>query len=359
MTAPSSSRDDRVRASRQFRDGKFRNTSGVGPDLQGSSSGVMREFFFGGRARVPRIRIPIVDPLERWRAPVSSGLRVTWFGHSTLLLEIDGFRVLVDPVFGPRASPVSFAGPKRFHPPPATIAQLPPLDVVLLSHDHHDHLDPRSIAALAERRMPFVTSLGVGARLEKLGVDPRLITELDWWEEHAMPGGGLSFTATPAQHFSGRGLFDRNSTLWSSWVLTTPKRRIFYSGDTGLTEELRHIGARFGPFDLSIIEIGAWHPAWGSIHLGPKNALRAFELLGGGTFLPVHWGTFDLALHAWDEPIETLTSIAGPAGIRVLTPRIGEVIEPVQVEGATPWWRGVPKSPDVVAGRRWLPSLSD
>ena len=359
MTAPSSVRDERIRASRQFRDGTFRNTSGAGPGLQGNSSGVMREFFFGGRRRVPRIQIPIVDPLETWRTPVSSRLRVTWFGHSTLVLEIDGFRVLVDPVFGQRASPVPFAGPKRFHPPPATIAQLPPLDVVLLSHDHHDHLNPRSIRELATRRVPFVTSLGVGARLEKYGVDPRLITELDWWEEHVMPGGGLSFTATPAQHFSGRGLFDRNSTLWSSWVLTTSKRRLFYSGDTGLTNELRDIGARFGPFDLNLIEIGAWHPAWGTIHLGPNNALRAFEMLGGGTLLPVHWGTFDLALHAWDAPIETLMSIAVPSGIRVLTPRIGEAIEPVRVEGPTPWWRADASDRVAVAGRRWLPALSD
>jgi len=359
MTAPSSLRDERIRASRQFRDGTFRNTSGASPGLQGNSSGVMREFFFGGRARVPRIQIPIVDPRETWRTPVSSGLRVTWFGHSTLLLEIDAFRVLVDPVFGPRASPVSFAGPKRFHPPPATIAQLPPLDIVLLSHDHHDHLDPRSIRELAKRRVPFVTSLGVGGRLEKLGVDSSLVTELDWWEEHVMPGSGLSFTATPSQHFSGRGLLDRNSTLWSSWVLSTPKRRIFYTGDTGLTNELRDIGARFGPFDLSLIEIGAWHPAWGTIHLGPNNALRAFEMLGGGTFLPVHWGTFDLALHAWDEPIETLMSIAGPAGARVLTPRIGEAIEPDRVEGSTPWWRADASDRVALPGRRWLPAMSD
>jgi len=359
MTAPSSLRAERIRASRQFRHGKFRNTSGVGPGLQGDSSGVMREFFFGGRARVPRVQIPIVDPRETWRTPASSGLRVTWFGHSTLLLEIDGFRVLVDPVFGPRASPVSFTGPKRFHPPPTTIAELPPLDVVLLSHDHHDHLNPWSMRELARRRVPFVTSLGVGARLEKFGIEPGLITELDWWEDHVVPGGGLSFTATPAQHFSGRGLLDRNSTLWSSWVLNTPRRRIFYSGDTGLTDELRDIGTWCGPFDLSLIEIGAWHPAWGTIHLGPHNALRAFEMLGGGTMLPVHWGTFDLALHAWDEPIETLTSIAGPAGARVLTPRIGEAIEPDRVDGSAPWWRADASERVPVPGRRWLPALSD
>ncbi len=313
--------------------------------MQGNSRSVMREFFFGGRARRPRITIPVDDPRATWATPPSSpGLRITWLGHSTFVVEIDGVRVLTDPIFGPRASPFSFVGPKRFHPVPVSIAQLPPLDAVLLSHDHHDHLDPPSIRALVERRVPFVTSLGVGARLERLGVDARLITELDWWEEHTIAEGALRLTATPAQHFSGRGLFDRNKlTLWSSWVLTTAQRRVFFSADTGLTDELRDIGARFGPFEVSMIEIGAWHPAWGSIHLGPAGALAAYDMLGGasraGAFLPHHWGTFDLALHTWDEPIETLVSLAARAGVRVLTPRVGQPIEPAHFADSTPWWR--------------------
>ena len=342
MSDSTDRRRERILASPQFRDGRFQNTSGLGAGLQGDSLPVMRDFFFGGKGRRPRIRIPVDDPRDAWKTSVGSGLRVTWFGHSTLLFEIDGVRVLVDPVFGPRASPVPFAGPKRFHPTPVTVAQLPPIDVVLLSHDHHDHLDPFSVRALAERRVPWVTSLGVGARLEKLGIELRLITELDWWEEHRLPGGSLSFTAAPAQHFSGRTPFDRNTTLWSSWVLTTEKRRVFYTGDTGLTEELREVGRRFGPFDMSVIEIGAWHPAWDAIHLGPANALRVYEMLGGvraGPFLPVHWATFDLALHAWDEPIETLVSLAS-SDVRLLTPKIGRPIEPARAGEMTPWWRG-------------------
>jgi L-ascorbate metabolism protein UlaG (beta-lactamase superfamily) len=331
---------DRIHSSPQFRDGRFHNTSGATADLEGSTLPVMRDFFFGGSTRKPQIAIPVESPLATWATPVSSGLRATWLGHSTLLIEIDGVRVLTDPVFGPRASPVSFAGPKRFHPVPASIAQLPPLDVVLLSHDHHDHLNPQSIRELARLRVPFVTSLGVGARLEKLGVDRALVTELDWWETCDVASGALSFTATPAQHFSGRGLFDRNrKTLWSSFVLTTPKRRIFFSADTGLTDELSEIGRRFGPFELSMIEIGAWHPAWGSIHLGPKNALRAFDMLGGGTLLPIHWATFDLGLHPWDEPIETLLSLANPAHTRIMTPVLGRPVEPAGLDGPTVWWR--------------------
>jgi L-ascorbate metabolism protein UlaG (beta-lactamase superfamily) len=247
-------------------------------------------------------------------------------------------------VFGGRASPVSFAGARRFHPVPATIAQLPPLDAVLLSHDHYDHLCQQSMRQLARLRVPIITSLGVGAHLERFGVDPQVITELDWWEQHTMPGGTLAFTATPSQHFSGRGLTDRNTTLWSSWVIATDRRRLFFSGDTGLTEEFAAVGERLGPFDLTMLEIGAWHPSWGDIHLGPANALRAFELLGKGTLLPIHWGTFDLGLHAWDEPAETLLTLAGPAGARVLTPMLGRPFEPSQVEGPTPWWRALARA---------------
>ncbi|HWE30116.1 MAG TPA: MBL fold metallo-hydrolase [Polyangia bacterium] len=333
-------RRERAHASKQFRDGVFHNTSGARPGLKGNPLPIMGEFFFGGRNRRPPVELPVESPLPAWQeVPSSSGLRITWLGHSTMLLESDGVRVLTDPVFGKRASPLSFAGPRRFHPVPATIAELPPLDAVLLSHDHYDHLCTESIRELAALRVPFVTSLGVGAHLERLGVQSELITELDWWEAHAMKGGTLAFTATPAQHFSGRGLGDRNTTLWSSWVIQTDRHKLFFSGDTGLTDEFGVIGAKFGPFDVTMLEIGAWHQAWGDIHLGPENALRAFELLGKGTLMPVHWGTFDLGLHAWDEPAETLLQLAGPANARILTPLLGRPFEPAHVEGPTPWWR--------------------
>lgn len=329
---------ERAQASPRYRDGGFHNTHGVRPVLDGDRWSIMGEFFFGGRARRPRAPLPIERPHEAWNRPVSSdGLRVTWLGHSTMLLELDGARVLTDPVFGERASPVGFAGPRRFHPVPATIAELPPLDAVLLSHDHFDHLCKASVRELAARRVPFVTSLGVGAHLEAYGVEPALITELDWWESTTVRD--VAFTATPAQHFSGRSLTGRNRTLWSSWVIATARRRLFFSGDTGLTDEFRAIGARLGPFDLTMLEIGAWHPAWGGVHLGPTNALAAFAMLGGGTLLPVHWGTFDLGLHPWAEPIETLIAEAG--GARVLTPTLGRPFEPAHERGPAPWWRSV------------------
>jgi L-ascorbate metabolism protein UlaG (beta-lactamase superfamily) len=342
MVALRGLRLERAQSSRQFREGTFHNTSGLGTGLKGNPLSTFGEFFFGGRERVPRAPLPVESPLAAWATPVSSsGLRVTWLGHSTLLLELDGVRVLTDPVFGERASPVSFAGAKRFHPTPASIAELPKLDAILLSHDHYDHLCAASMRELAKRGVPIVTSLGVGARLEALGFAPERITELDWWETHTLPGGDLAFTATPSQHFSGRSLTDRNRTLWSSWVVTTANRRLFFSGDTGLTQEFALVRERFGPLDLTLLEIGAWHPAWGDIHLGPAGALAAFELLGGGTLLPVHWGTFDLALHAWDEPAETLLTLAAEKGARILTPRLGRPFEPAHVDRPDPWWRAL------------------
>ncbi len=342
MTRLTGLRRERALASKQYRDGLFHNTAAAGRKKPEMTGKLMREFFFGGKRRVPRGELPVERPHEAWASPVSSsGLRITWLGHSTLLLESDGVRVLTDPVFGKRASPFSFAGPKRFHATPARIEELPELTAVLLSHNHYDHLCPESLRKLAQRGAPIVTSLGVGANLERLGIPAAQITELDWWEGHTLAGGALRLTATPAQHFSGRGISDRNQTLWSSWVIETDRRKLFFSGDTGLTEEFTSIAERFGPFEVTMLEIGAWNEAWGEIHLGPVNAMRAFEMLGGGTLLPVHWGTFDLALHRWDELAETLLSLATATHRRMLTPLLGKPFEPAHVEAPTPWWRAV------------------
>ncbi|MFB8831824.1 MBL fold metallo-hydrolase [Azotobacter sp. CWF10] len=222
----------------------------------------LADFLFRGEGRTPANPLPIIDPRASWARPVETGLRATWLGHSTVLLEIDGHRVLTDPVWGARVSPLPFLGPKRFHPVPVDIASLPPLDAVLVSHDHYDHLDYPSIRALAKLRVPFVTSLGVGLHLEAWGVPAKRIVELDWWERTVLPGG-LAITAAPAHHYSGRGLRDRNLTLWSSFALRGERHAVFFSGDTGLSPVFTEIGQRLGPFDLVMIEVGAFHPAWG------------------------------------------------------------------------------------------------
>jgi L-ascorbate metabolism protein UlaG (beta-lactamase superfamily) len=341
---PQGLRQERVRSSTQFHGGTFHNLKKVGAGLKGNPLPLLGEYFFGGEERFPRVALPVEDPRPAWLSAPETGLRATWLGHSTVLLEIDGVRVLTDPVFGERASPVSFAGPRRFHRAPVSVAELPEIDAVLISHDHYDHFCAETVSALAKRGVPFVTSLGVGAHLAALGVPASQIVELDWWESHAVRG--LSITAAPAQHFSGRGLL-RNRTLWSSWALRGERHRVFFSGDTGLTEEFANIGARLGPFDLVMLEVGAFHPAWADIHLGPENALAVHRMLGGGLLMPVHWGTFNLALHAWDEPAETLWSLAERTGTRLFTPRLGAVLEPARHERPTAWWRAL-KAPGVL-----------
>jgi L-ascorbate metabolism protein UlaG (beta-lactamase superfamily) len=231
---------------------------------------------------------------------------------------------------------------------PVRLNALPPLDLVVVSHDHYDHLDYHTIVELAKRDVPFVTSLGVGAHLEAFGVPAHRIHELDWWESWTLPGADLTVTAAPSQHFSGRGLKDRNATLWSSMVLRSPRQRVFFSGDTGLTTEFATIRERLGPFDLVMLEVGAYHPAWGDIHLGPVHALEALALLGGGAFLPVHWGTFALALHDWDQPAEVLLERAPQRQVQLLMPRLGEAAEPAHFAPPTPWWR-MPGEPRAAA----------
>jgi L-ascorbate metabolism protein UlaG (beta-lactamase superfamily) len=251
-------------------------------------------------------------------------------------------RVLTDPVWGSRASPLSLAGPKRFQPVPVTLREIPPVDVVIISHDHYDHLDYPTIRALAKSDVPFVTSLGVGAHLEGWGIAPERITELDWWESHDLPTAGVRVTASPSQHFSGRTLKTRNATLWSSFVVRSERHCVFFSGDTGLTTEYADIRERLGPFDLVMLEVGGWDPAWGDMHLGPENALEALALLDPQAFLPIHWGTFRLAMHEWDQPAEVLYERGRESRTRFLMPQLGEPVEPSLASGRVqPWWRSV------------------
>ena len=344
---PNGLRLERMKASPLWDGATFRNVHPLLPRLRDPETAPpsVSEFLCGGDRRVPRGPLPSVDPTAGWSKPAGTGLRVTWLGHSTALIEIDGLRVLTDPVWGPRASPSRHIGPKRFQPVPVPLQALPPIDAVLISHDHYDHLDYPTVRELARREVPFVTSLGVGAHLEAWGVPPERITELDWWESHTLPNADLTVTAGPSQHFSGRHLKDRNATLWSSLIIRSPKHAVFFSGDTGLTTEYTAIRQRLGPFDLVMLEVGAFHPSWGHIHLGPHNALEALALLGGGPFLPVHWGTFSLAMHAWDEPAETLLSLGPKRGAQLVMPRLGEPVEPAYADRVTPWWRAVDAVP--------------
>jgi L-ascorbate metabolism protein UlaG (beta-lactamase superfamily) len=343
---PQGARLERIKASPRWGGEQFRNLHPIIPGLRdpNASMPTLHEFLCGGERRVPRGPLPSMSPLEVWAKSPASGLRATWLGHSTVLIEIAGLRVLTDPVWGSRASPSRLAGPKRFQPVPVPLRAMPPLDLVIVSHDHYDHLDYPTIRKLAKLKVPFVTSLGVGAHLEAWGVQPERIVELDWWESHRLLNTGLTITAAPSQHFSGRTLNGRNGTLWSSFVMRSDRHAVFFSGDTGLTTEYQMIRDRLGPFDLVMLEVGAFHPAWGDMHLGPQHALEALALLGGGAFLPVHWGTFSLAMHAWDQPAEVLLELAPRAGALLVMPRLGEPVEPAHAAGVEPWWRIVETS---------------
>lgn len=341
----------RVTASPQWRDGAFHTPYAARPGLKQGAMPPVTEFFRNGAARAPGRPLPLHDPRAAWQRGPASGLRATWLGHSTVLLEIDGARVLTDPVWSERASPFGFAGPRRFHPAPVALDALPALDAVVLSHDHYDHLDRTAIRALASQGARVITSLGVGAHLEAWGVAAERIVELDWWESYELPATAVRVTATPAQHFSGRAPGQRNQSLWSGFALRGPRHHVFFSGDTGLTDAYRELPARLGAFDLALLEVGAFHPSWGDLHLGPDYAVDALEMLGNPRLMPVHWGTFDLALHTWEQPVERLVELAPSRGVALFVPPLGLAAEPSQAPFDAPWWRGG-ASADAVAEAR-------
>jgi L-ascorbate metabolism protein UlaG (beta-lactamase superfamily) len=278
---------------------------------------------------------------SRFAAPPQSGLRVTWLGHSTILLEIDGHRFLTDPVWSERVGPTAVTGPKRWFAPPLALQDLPPLDGVLISHDHYDHLDYATIVALKDRAALFVAPLGVGAHLERWGVPAAKIVELDWWDTRAF--GDLALWATPARHASGRMLFiDDGAKLWTGYAFLGARHRVYYSGDTGLFPGLRTIGERLGPFDLTMIEVGQYDRAWPDWHLGPEQAVEAHRRVRGAVMLPVHWGLFALAAHGWTEPVERALAAGDAAGAVLITPKAGQSVEPTEERPRERWWPEVP-----------------
>ncbi len=324
---------------------KFLNSIPTTVARPGSTFRMLRRMMTEKRVGDPiRVLGPFHTDTQIYSRPSATGLRVTWMGHSSLLIEIDGYRILTDPVWSDRASLVSFAGPKRFYAPALAIEDLPPLDAVLLSHDHYDHLDRSTIQHLQKiygtRGLRFICSLGIGSHLESWGVARTQITELNWGQTASLARrpGRCDITATPARHFSGRGLWSRNETLWSSFVIRSGKHNIFFGGDSGISPEFHQIGDAYGPFDLTMLEIGAYDDDWPDIHMGPDRATEAHRALDGKQLLPIHWGLFNLAFHPWQEPIERLTALAKRKDISLLLPRPGA---PTDVTGAslnTFWW---------------------
>ena len=325
----------RVRASPQWRDGEFRNRILTRTMLPGSVGKSLRMQFFGDQQRTPHIAIPVQRVALPPRA--GEGLRAVWIGHATAVVDIDGHRVLTDPIWSERCSPVQWAGPRRHHPPPVALDDLGHVDAVVISHDHYDHLDMRTIQALAARGVTFFVPLGVGAHLERWGVSAAQMKELDWNERARV--AGLEIVALPSRHFSGRRGIDAYETLWATWAIVGPSHRVFFSGDTGWFDAFATIGRELGPFDLTMIKIGAYDPTWPEIHINPEQAVAVHEAVRGKLMLPLHWSTFNLQYHDWNEPPERLMK-AATGRIAYVIPRPGDVVDVRNPPAVTPWWRG-------------------
>ena len=342
----SGARLERAKANPHYRDDRFVNLQPEAPTRLAEIGNYLVQQFSGDEVREPPAPLPVlaIDRAALVAAPATSSLRAFWIGHASTYVEIDGLRLLLDPVFAERVSPLP-VGPRRFHPPPVGLAELPRIDAVLISHDHYDHLDMDTVRHLAARGSRFFVPLGIGAHLERWGVAPAQIEELEWWQQATL--GGVQIVCTPTRHYSGRGLADRSATLWSSWSVVGPKHRFFYSGDTGYGSHFQDIGARLGPFDIAFVKIGAYGPgaAWTDIHMPPEQAVQAHRDVRAKRMFPVHWSTFNLAYHAWDEPIRRAVAEARRTGVDLVTPRLGEWVDADREFRSTAWWEAVRLEP--------------
>jgi len=330
---------ERMKNSSQYEDSKFHNAvRGTYDEGKAWRTGI-KELIFGKR----------VDPVPTEPLPVKQltgsdfynqddqVLRFVRLGHSTIMLQIGEKVWLTDPVFSERVSPFQWVGPKRFHPVPIKIDDLPPIEGVLISHNHYDHLDHDTILQLRDRVKHFYVPLGISEILVSWGVPIEKITELDWWGKAQI--GNVELISTPAQHFSGRGIFDSAKTLWTSWVIRTPLHTVYFSGDSGYFEGFQEIGDKYGPFDLTFLECGAYHKSWRTMHMFPEDNLQAFKDLKGKVLVPIHNGTFDLAFHPWYEPMEHVMTLALKEHIQFAIPLMGQVVDSKNIPEPVVWWR--------------------
>lgn len=298
--------------------------------------GIMKTMLLDKDTRSPVQKLEEQKPdMEKFLSPADHS-KFIWLGHSTLLLNLDGKILLIDPVFSDYAFSLDIFV-KRFQAPAITLEELPPIDAIVISHNHYDHLDKKTIQFFKDKKTRFILPLNVGEDLIGWGIPKDRFVELDW--DESVTEFGIKFTAAPAQHFSGRGLFDKNKSLWCSWVIETKNDKLFYSGDSGYSNHFKLIGEKYGPFDVTFIENGQYNERWADIHMLPDETIQAHIDLKGKYFVPVHWGMFNLSLHHWSEPVERTYKIAQEKNVNYLSPKLGEVINLESVSLDSPWWK--------------------
>mgnify|MGYP000719422079 CR=1 FL=1 len=327
-------RKARYEESKQYKDGKFLNS--VETEM-GFSVKDFRTLISRARKGPTAGQIPGGKLLMNRNWEAREGMWWSWLGHSTVFMQVEGKKVLIDPIYSDRSSPFQWAGPKRFHEVPLASENMPLPDVIIISHDHYDHLDKETMKFYSDKCKQFFVPLGVGSHLEKWGISSDKITELDWWQ-HA-DWNGIEIHCTPARHFSGRG-FKKDPTLWASWCIIGKENRIFYSGDTGYFNGFKEIGDKLGPFDLNFMQVGAYDKMWPNIHMFPEEAAQAHLDLKASKMVPLHWGTFNLAFHDWDEPAKRLKAESDSLQIDLFFPILGVQNNAAakNEEGTPLWW---------------------
>lgn len=344
---PDAESQAKITRSPHFKEGKFVNLEPTALGVQNAPEASKRTIWswflsvvFPPEGKVPSEPLPsqplnITDMTQN----IDNDVVITWLGHSNIFIHINGKNLITDPVFY-RASPIFVGGkPFSYQHPPKT-AELPPIDAVILSHDHYDHLDYQAIKEIASKVKHFYVPLGVAAHLQRWGIEKSRITELDWGEQATLDD--ITLTFTPNRHFSGRKWGKEVTTLWGSWVIATPTHKLFFSGDGGYGKHFAHIGEQYGPFDLAMVENGAYDAAWANIHMTPEQSYQAALDLRAKAVMPIHWAKYDLAFHPWNEPIERYFVAAKQAPFPVLTPLIGQTYRLSKVERVQKrWWREV------------------
>jgi L-ascorbate metabolism protein UlaG (beta-lactamase superfamily) len=342
FTIKKTSEVNNMKTSPHFSKGKFHNLIPTKTSLTASDVfNVIKGKIMSNKKGAPQSAIPTLPFSKHTFIDENSLFAFSWFGHSSVLIKLTNCNFLFDPIFSSRASMVSWAGPKSFpYTNPLKVKQLPDIDAVILSHDHYDHMDFKSISTLKNKVKQYYVPLGVGELLKKWGIPAEFITELDWWESitHQQK---VRLMLAPSRHFSGRSLWNRNKTLWGSWILETPYHKIFFGGDSGYSPTFKEIGQSFGPFSCTFLECGAYSPYWPDIHMLPHETAQAHIDLRGKTLIPIHWAKFNLALHPWKEPIEKLTKIAMVKKIQLMTPQIGETVNPDKHIPQLNWWKNI------------------